>query len=165
MSGALLETGVNTFVLSTDYSDFEFTFTEDHYVYKDEVYTFGFKNDASSTTFSYSGATNGTYAGGRFYSNYDFENDTDPADAGSDADAALIAVSLDQIPITYEINKAKLVSQNFSSSIGSLSTVNASFQFPITKTAGFKMTSEFLETSFASELTSSLAPAIWVVPD
>ena len=67
--------------------------------------------------------------------------------------------------MTYEIEGAKMMSQNFSSSIGSLSTVDATFQFPITKTKGLQLTSKYLESNFAQEYTSTLEPALWLVPD
>ena len=173
IGGEIMETGSNTFTISTSttdatkYVDAQFTFTGEHYVYKDEVFTFGFDNDDASATdiFAYSGCSTDLYAGGRFYSNYDFDTDTDAADAGSTSDAALMAISLDQIPMTYEIEGARMLSQNFSSSIGSLSTVNASFQFPITKTKGLQLTSKFLESSFATEFTESIEKTLWIVPD
>ena len=173
ISGPIMETGSTHFTVSylpdnsQQYDDVHFTFTGEHYVYKDEVFTIGFDNDDSSDTdiFRYSGAASDVYDGGRFYQDYDFDTDHDPADVGSNADAALMAISFDQIPMTYEIEGAKMMSQNFSSSIGSLSTVDATFQFPITKTKGLQLTSKYLESNFAQEYTSTLEPALWLVPD
>ena len=173
IGGPIMETGSTTSTISTSvtdpakYQDIEFTLTGEHYVYVDEVFTFGFDNDDASDTdiFAYSGCSSDFYAGGRFYSNYDFDTDVDAADAGSSSDAALMAISLDQIPMTYEIEGARMLSQSFNSSIGSLSTVDANFQFPITKTKGLQLTSKFLESSFATEFTESIEKTLWIVPD
>ena len=75
-----------------------------------------------------------------------------------------MAISLDQIPMTYEIEGARMLSQSFNLN-WYLSTVDANFQFPITKTKGLQLTSKFLESSFATEFTESIEKTLWIVPD
>jgi hypothetical protein len=142
VSGTILETGVQSFTVDASLSDFIFNLTGEHYAYKGNQFTFGFQNNGPTDIFGYSGARTDVYAGGRFYSNYFFDTDTDPIDSGTGLDAALFTVMMDQIPLTYHIQGAKMISQNFSVGIGDNMGVDMTFSFPITRVSGLTLTSE-----------------------